>query len=116
VKSERAHAPWLVRLPKDDLLVLPVHRAPATDAPLQRTADPATEVGVAPEHLLEDGDCTQPRRSLQQRHDLRLEDGNQGIWPAPFPRRLLLRRQARILLDAVCSGDADRRLGGRHGG
>jgi len=105
-----------VHLTEDDLLILPMHRTPGADPPLQGAADSATKVGVSPNHLLENGDRAQTRCGLQQRHDLRLKDIGQGIRPAPFPRRLFLGRQARIGLDPVGGGDADRRLGGRDGG
>lgn len=55
-----------VLLPEDDVLLGAVARSPSADAPLQRAAD-----------LVENGDRTQQRGALQQRHDLAVPDPGQ---------------------------------------
>ena len=79
-----------MHLPEDDLLLLAVDGAPGPDAPLDRAADAAVQLGMTPQHLLEDGDRANARRRLQHRHDLGIENVGERIGPAPLPRRLLL--------------------------
>ena len=104
-----------MHLAEDDLLLRAMDGAPRADAPLQRPANAAAQFGMAPEHLLEDGDRPKAGGGLQHRHDLGVEDIGQRIGPAPSARRLLLRGQPRILLDAIGRGGADRRLRRRDG-
>ena len=63
------------------------------------------------EPLLEDRHRPQPRRGLEQRHDLLLEDALERVGPAPPPRRLLRRGRARVSLQAVARGRAEPGLG-----
>jgi hypothetical protein len=54
---------------------------------------------MTPQHLLEDGAGPNAGRRLQERHHFTVEDFGQ---PAAAPaRRLLLRRQPRIVLDPI---------------
>ena len=69
---------------------------------------------MAPLHLLEDRNRPQPRRRLQQRHDLGVEDVRQRVWPAAVPRLGLQRRWPGIGLEPIGRGPAERRLGRRH--
>ena len=55
-------------------------------------------------------------RRLQDRHDLGVPNVGQRIGPPPAARRLLLRRQARIILDPVAGRRAEAGLGGGNGG
>ena len=74
---------------------------------------PAPNSGWRRTDLLEDGDRPQARaRLFKHRHDLAVPDGGQRIGSAPLARRFLLRRQSRILLDAVGGGGAEPGLGG----
>jgi len=105
------HPAGLVHLPEDDLALGAMDGAPGTDAPFQGPADSAAQFGVGTGDLLENGNEPQARGSLQHGHDLGLENIGQRIGTTAFPRRRLLRRQPRVLLDAIGRGDADRRLG-----
>src|SRR5229473_2479514 len=69
---------------------------------------------MAPLHLLEDRDRAKPRRRLQHRHDLGIEELGEGVWTAAVPYRLLVGRQPAILLEAISGGRADRCLRRRH--
>jgi hypothetical protein len=99
--------PRLVRLAEDHVALGPVHGPPGADAPLQRAAHAARELGVAPQQFLEDRDRPHAGCGLQQRHDFRVEDLGQRIGPASAARRLLLRWQAWICLDAIRRGHAE---------
>lgn len=109
----QADSPGLMGLAEDDLLLRTVQRPPGPDAALQGAPDAGIELGVTPNHLLEQGDRTKAGGRLQQRHDLVLEDRGQGIGSPPAPRGLLQGRQAWILLDAVGGGGTEASLGGR---
>ena len=78
----QAEAAGLVALPEDHLLLLAMDRPPCPDAPLQRAPDAAAERGMAPQHLLEDGDGTNAGRRLQERHDLAIENVGERIGTA----------------------------------
>ena len=51
-----------MHLPEDDLLLFAMDGAPDADAPLQGAANAAAQFGMAPDHLLEDGDRPKARR------------------------------------------------------
>ena len=83
----QAEPPRFVHLAKDHVALWTVHGAPAADTPLEGPPDPIGQVGVAASHLLEDRNRPDPRRRGQQRHDLALEEGGQGVRSAPSTRR-----------------------------
>ena len=89
----------------------PLQRPPGADAPLQRAPDAGADLGMAPPHLVENGDRPQARRALEQRHDLAVPNRSQRIRPPATTRRFLLRRQPRVLLDAIGGGGAEPGLG-----
>ena len=66
-------------LAEDHLLVRAMQRPPGTDAPLQGAAHAGGQIGMAPLHLFEDRYRAQPRRRLQHRHDLGIEELGQRI-------------------------------------
>lgn len=109
----QADPPRLMGLAEDDLLLRAVQRPPGPDAALQGAPDAGIELGVTPDHLLEQGNGTKAGGCLKQGHDLGLEDLGQGIWSPPPPRSLLQGRQAWILLDAVGGCGTEAGLGGR---
>ena len=92
-------------LPEDDVLLGPVQRPPSADASLQGAADTGADLGMAALDLVKNGHRAQTRRALQQRHHLAVPNQSQRISSPPAARRSLLRRQPRILFDAI---------GGRH--
>ena len=51
-------------LPEDDVLLGPLERPPAADAPLQGPADPATDLGMTASDLVEDCHWLQARSAL----------------------------------------------------
>ena len=98
-------------LPEDNVLLGPVERPPAANAPLEGTADPATDLGVTASDLVEYGHWPQTRRALQQRHHLAVPNRSQRIRPAADARRFLLRGQPWILFDAIGGGSTEPGLG-----
>jgi len=68
-------------------------------------------IQAAAAQLVEHGDRPQPGGALLQRHNLAVPHPGQRIAPAAFARRLLLRRQPRVLLDAVGGRGAEPGLG-----
>jgi hypothetical protein len=100
-----------VLLAKDDVAVGAVQRPPGADAPLQSAADAGSDLGMAAPDLVEDGDRPQTGGILQHRHHLAVADLGQRIRPPVAARRLLLRRQPMVVLDAVCGSGAEPDLG-----
>ena len=108
----QAHAPGLVDLAEDDLLLGTVQGAPGSDPALEGAADAGAELGMAADDLLEEGDGPQARGGLEQRDDLAVPDTRERIG-APAPAAdLLLGGQPRVLVDAVGGGGAEPGLGG----
>jgi len=69
---------------------------------------PPPQLGMPPpDHLLKNSDGAQTRGSLQHGHDLGFKDVAQRVGPAPLARRLPLRGQPRVLLDAIGRGDPE---------
>lgn len=99
-------ARWML-LPEDDVLLGAVERPPGADATFQRTANAGTDLGMTPPELIEDGDRTQAGDALEQRDYLTVPDRGQRVRPPPVPRRLPLRRQSWVLLDAIGAGGAE---------
>src|SRR6266568_2791734 len=90
---------WML-LPEDDVLLSPVQRSPAANAPLQRAADAGADLGVAAADLVENGDRPQARNALEQRHHLAVPNRGQRILPPAVAWRFLLRREPGVLLNA----------------
>src|ERR1700749_2346079 len=107
VKSGKPHPARRVLLPEDDVLLGPVQRPPGPDAPLQRAADTGADLGMAAPDLVENGHRPQAWGALQQRHYLAVPNLRQRIAPSAATRRSLLRRQPRILFDAIGGGGAE---------
>ncbi len=98
-------------LPENDVTIRAVECSPAANAPLQRAADAGTDLGMATTDLLENGDRPQPRNALEKRDDLAVPNRRQRILSPALPRRCLLRRQPRILLNAISRRRAEPGLG-----
>lgn len=98
-------------LPEDDVLLGPVQRPPGADAPFQGAADAGADLRMTPPDLAENGDRPQAWGALEQRHHLALPNHSQRVLPSATARRFLLRRQPRVLLDAIGGGGAEPGLG-----
>ena len=83
----------LMCLAEDNLLLVPVDRAPGLNPPLQSATNPGSEIGMAPEHLLEDRDGSQAGRHLQHRYDLSGKNVGKGVRTTASAHPLLLRGQ-----------------------
>ena len=79
-----------MHLSEYDLLLLAVDGSPGADAPLQCAANLAAQFGMAPPHLLEDGDRAKTGGGLEHGHDLGIEDIREWIGAAPCAWRRLL--------------------------
>ena len=90
-----------VLLAEHDLLLRPVQRPPAADAPLQRAADAGAHVRMAAQHLLEDRHRAQSRRRGQHRQDLVLPDPGKGVGSPPLTGFARLGRRSWIGLDPI---------------
>ena len=108
----QAEPSGLVHLAEDDFPLGAVQRPPGADPPLQGAAHAATELGMAPQHLLEDGDRPQARTGPQQGNGLALPDTGQRVRPAAASRGRLLRWRTGVLLDPVGGRGAEPGLGG----
>jgi len=78
-------------LAKNDFLFRAMNGAPGSDPALQRPADSRPELGMAPDHLLENGNDTKAGDRLEHWHDLDIPDRAQRIRAAPLSRRLARR-------------------------
>ena len=78
----KAEATWRMFLAEDHLLLRAFDRAPRTNPSLQRATYLAAELRMSAAQLLQNGDRPQMGRGFQQRHNVRIPDVNQGIWPA----------------------------------
>ena len=96
-------------LPENDILLLAMDGAPCANPPLQCPANTFTQFRVTPDHFFEDSDGTDAWGCPQHRHDVGIKNIAEWVGTAPLPGRLLLRRQAWVLVDAVSRGRADRR-------
>lgn len=105
----------LVHLTEDHLLIGAMDRPPAANPPFQGPPHPGVEIGVSAHHLLEHADRPQPRRCLQQWHDLAVENLGQGVRPPAAPWALARRRRHGILQDPVSRRRAEPGLGGCRG-
>jgi len=106
-KIRQPKAARRVLLPEDDVLLGTVERPPGADAPLQRAPDAGTELGMTPSELVKDGDRTQASDALEEGYYFAVPDRGQRVRPPPVPRRLPLRGQSWILLDAIGAGGAE---------
>ncbi|MEY9778634.1 hypothetical protein ABIA23_000036 [Sinorhizobium fredii] len=77
-----------MNLAKDDFLLVAIDGPPGTDPPFHCPANAFAELRMAAQHLIEDGDRTNARCRLQQRHDLGIEDVGEWIG-TPTAARLL---------------------------
>jgi len=93
-----------VLLAEDDVPLGAVHGAPGMDPPFERAADVGVQLQMAAPQLVEHADRPDAGRGLQDRHDLGLPIGLQGVGPSSAPRCRLLRGQARIGLGTVAGG------------
>jgi hypothetical protein len=91
-------------------------RPPRPHAPLQRAPDAEADLGMAPPDLLENRNGPDAGRRLQDRHDLAVPYFGEGIGPPPAAGNLLLRWQARIVLDPEAARRRKARFGGSNGG
>lgn len=103
-----------MHLPEDDVLLGTMLGAPGPDPPFQRAPDTGGKFRVAAQNLLEDRHRTKPRRFLEKRHNLGVENRLERVWPPPSARLHLLRWEPRILRNPVARGTADIRLRGGH--
>jgi len=110
----QAHAPRLMGLAKNDVLLLAMHGPPGADPALEGAADAGAEIGMAPDDLLEDRDRAQAGRGCEHRHDLRLEQLAERVGSPPAAGCLARRRQARVSSDPMSGRPAHRRLRGCH--
>jgi hypothetical protein len=79
-------------LTEDHLLLGTMQRSPGADAPLQGAANARRQIGMASLHLFEDRDGPKPRRRLQHRDDLGIEEIGKWIRTATAPCPLMMRR------------------------
>jgi len=91
-----------------------MQRTPCADPPFERSTNAGVELRVTPPQLVEYRHRPDARRRLEQRDDLGLEDIGQWVGPAAGARRLLVRRQPRVMPEAVGAGNADSSLRRRH--
>ena len=105
----------LVLLPEDDVLFWAGQRPPTPHAPFQRASDAGVDLGVAPPHLFENRDGADAGGLLQDRDDLAIPNIGKWVGPSPATQRLLLRWQARIILDPVAGRRAEAGFGGSNG-
>jgi hypothetical protein len=108
----QAEPPGRMLLPEDHILLGTMESSPGSDAPLQRAADAGADLGMTATDLVENGDWPQPWTALQERYDLAVPYRSQRILSSPTSRCLLVRRQSRVLLDAIAGGSTEPGLGG----
>ena len=82
----QARAPGLVHLTENDLLLRAVEGTPGSDPALEGAADAGAELGMAADHLLEDGNRPQARGGLEEWDDLTVPDGMERIRAPRRPR------------------------------
>src|SRR6266851_657139 len=87
----------LMLLTKDHILLGAGQGSPAAHSPFQRAPNAGADLRMAP-------------------HDLAVPNLGQWVRPPAASRRFLLRRQPRIILDAVAGCPAEAGLGGSNGG
>jgi hypothetical protein len=95
-------------LPEDDVLIGAVERPLAADAPLQGAPNTSADLGMAAPHLVKNGNRPEPWHALEERHDLAVPNRRQRILPPAMTRRFLLRREPRVLLNAIRGCRAER--------
>src|SRR5580658_761050 len=106
-------------LPEDDVLLGTIERPPGSNTTFQRAPDTGADLRVAATDLVENGDRAQARDTLKQGHHLAVPNHGQWVSSSSTARHFLLRRQPRVLFDAIGGGSAksglgrgdDRRLG-----
>ena len=90
-----------VLLAEDHILLGSGQRSPGTHAPFQRASNAGGDLGMAPSNLPEHRNGPNAGSRLQDRHDLAVPNLGQRVWPTAATKRLLLRGQPRVILDAV---------------
>ncbi len=111
----KAHPARLVGLAEDQLTLRAMQGAPLTDAPLQRPTDADTEIGMAPQELLQNGDRPEAGARLQHRHDLGVEHVGQWVRASPPAWATLLGGRSRVVRDPIPGGDTEPGPRGGHG-
>ena len=105
-----------VLLAEDHILLGSGQRSPGTHAPFQRAPNAGGDLGMASPDLFEHRNGPNAGSRLQDRHDLAVPNLGQRVWPTAATKRLLLRGQPRVILDAVAGCSAEAGFGGRSGG
>ena len=108
----QAHAPGLVHLAEDDLLLGTMQGAPGSDPALEGAADAGAEFGMAADDLLEESDGPQARGGLEERDDLAVPDSSRADRDAGARVGPSCGRAAGVLLEAIGGGGAEPGLGG----
>ena len=108
-KIRQPHPPRLVHLAEDHIAIRALQRPPTADPTLHRPPHSIGKLRMTTLHFFEHRDGADSRRTLQKRYNLAIEDIRQRIGATATARRLLLRRQLRILLQPIGRRRAERR-------
>jgi len=100
-----------VLLPEDHVPLRAVQRPPLADAPLECAPDARRDHRMTAQEFFKNGDRPQVRNRLKHGDNLCLPYAVQRIGTAAAARRLLLRRQPRIVPDAVAARGTEPGLG-----
>src|ERR1700693_5169532 len=106
----------LVLLTEDHILLGADQRSPRAHAPFQRAPNAGADLRMAPPDLVKHRNGPYAGSRLQDRHNLAVPNLGQWVRTPAASRRFLLRRQPRIILDAVAGCPAEAGLGGSNGG
>src|SRR5216683_6825533 len=115
-KVGQARPAGLMLLAEDHILLGPDQRSPRAHAPLQRAPNAGADLRMAPPNLFQHRYGPNAGGRLQDRHNLAVPNLGQRVRPPSAARRLLLRGQPWIILDAVAGCPAEAALGGSNGG
>src|ERR1700733_3993557 len=106
-KIRQAEPARRMLLPEDDVLLGAVECPPRADATFQRAPDTGADLGMAPPDLVEDGHRPQPGNALEQRYHFAVPNRCQRVTTTTLARCFPVRRQPRVLFDAIRGGDAE---------
>src|SRR6266702_2869621 len=106
----------LVLLTENHILLGADQRSPCAHAPFKRASNAGADLRITPPNLIEHRNGPNAGSRLQDRHDLAVPNLGQWVRPPPATRRLLMRGQPRITLDAVAGCPAEAGSGGSNGG